>query len=109
MVESKLDSEAARILRDFGLVFVTQIIALQLVDLVELGLCVPFAGRLKERFFLKMLAISPTSLTCPEVFRRSQFAFQVKYSCNYSALPRERRVTAGKHKIKEKVDLVGKL
>ena len=37
---------AARILRDFSFVFVTQIIALQLVDLVEFSLCVPFAGQL---------------------------------------------------------------
>ena len=50
-VESKLDSEAARILGDFGLVSVARIIALQLVDLVEFGLCVPFAGQLKERLF----------------------------------------------------------
>ncbi len=52
-IKGKLDSKAAQILRDFSLVFVAQIIALQLVDLVELGLHVPFAGRLKKRLFLE--------------------------------------------------------
>ena len=68
MVESKLDSEAAQIFWDFGLVFVVQIIALQLVDFVELSLSVPFRVDLKKGFFLKMLAMFPTSLTCPEGF-----------------------------------------
>lgn len=52
-VESKLDSEAARILGDFGLIFVTRIVALQLVDLVEFGFCVPFTGRLKKRLLFE--------------------------------------------------------
>jgi hypothetical protein len=50
LIKGELDPKAARILRDFSLVFVTQIIALQLVDLVEFGLCVPFAGQLKKGF-----------------------------------------------------------
>ncbi len=52
-VKGDLDSKAAQILRDFSLVFVAQIIALQLVDFVELSLCIPFAGRLKKRLFIE--------------------------------------------------------
>ncbi len=93
-IKSKLNSEAAQILRDFSLEFVAQIIALQLVDLVELGLCVPFAGRLKERLFLEDASHFSNVSYVSEGFCRSLFVFQARYSCNYSALPRERRVTA---------------
>ena len=50
-VESKLNSEAAQVFGDFSLIFVVQIIALQLVDFVELSLSIPFVGHLKERLF----------------------------------------------------------
>ncbi len=64
-----LHAIAARILRDFGLIFVTRIVALQLVNLVEFGFRVPFAGRLKKGFFSKILAIVvPASLTWTEAF-----------------------------------------
>jgi hypothetical protein len=93
-VESKLDSEAAQILGDFSLVFVAQIIALQLVDLIELGLRVPFVGRLKERHFLKDTSHFSDVSDMYGGFLLVSIAFQAKYSCNYSALPCKRRVTA---------------
>ena len=56
-VESKLDSKAAQVFGDFSLIFVAQTIGMQLVNFVELSLSVPFVGQLKERLFLKILAI----------------------------------------------------
>ena len=56
-VRSKLNSKASQVFGDFSLIFVAQIIALQLVDFVELSLSVPFAGCLKESLFSKILAI----------------------------------------------------
>ena len=51
LVRSKLNSKASRVFGDFSLIFVVQIIALQLVDFVELSLSIPFVGHLKERLF----------------------------------------------------------
>jgi hypothetical protein len=74
LVECKLDSKAAQILGGLGLIFVARIIALQLVDFVELSLCIPFERQLKERLFLTMLAMFLTSLTCLEDSCRSSIA-----------------------------------
>ena len=45
--EHELDSQGAGILVDFSLVFDTRIIPLQLVDLGEICLSVPFPSKLK--------------------------------------------------------------
>jgi hypothetical protein len=51
LFERELDSQGARILVDFGLVFDTRIVALQLVDLGELCLSVLFPSKLKKGGF----------------------------------------------------------